>query len=94
MGAERGHQHRAAVAIVAGIDDVLQAGREVDAAPDVDGVISLQNIFAAVVELAIAEEKAEAAIGQVGLVILLDGVRDKRESGAILFAMPPCTVCA
>ena len=92
VGAERGDEDGAAVAVVAGVDDVLQAGREIDAAPDVDGVVGLQNIFAAVVELAIAEQKAEAAIGEVGLVILLDCVRDEGDAGAVLLAMPPGAV--
>ena len=74
MGAERGDEDRAAVAIVAGIVDVLQAGGEVKAAPDVRGVVGLDNVFAAVVQSAIAEEKAEAAIGEIVLVILLDCV--------------------
>src|ERR1700693_1370605 len=72
----------------------LEAGGEVNAAPDVDRVVGFQNIFAAVVESSIAEEEAEAAIGEVVLVILLDGVRDQGESGAILFATPPCAACS
>ncbi len=74
MGAERGDEDGAAVAVVAGVVDVLQAGCEVDAAPDVDCVVGFQDIFAAVVEGAIAEQEAEAAVGEVILVVLLDGV--------------------
>ncbi len=74
VGAERRHEHRAAVAVVAGVDDVLQAGREINAAPHVHGVVRLHDIFAAVIESAVAEQEAEAAIGEVGLVILLNCV--------------------
>ena len=74
VGAERGHQHRAAVAVVAGVDDMLQAGREIDAAPHMDRVVRLHDIFAAVIESAVAEQEAEAAIGEVGLVVFLDCV--------------------
>ena len=94
MGAERGDEHGAAVAVVAGVIDVLQAGREVDAAPDVGCVVGLHDIFAAVVETAVAEQEAEAAIGEVGLVILLDCVGDESDAGAVLLAMPPGAVCA
>ena len=55
VGAERGDEDGAAVAVVAGIVDVLHAGREVNAAPDVGGVVGLQNIFAAVVQVSVAE---------------------------------------
>src|SRR5271166_1568305 len=94
VGAEGGDEDGTAVAVVAGVVDVLQAGCDIDAAPDVEGVVGLQNIFAAVVQLAVAEEKTEAAIGEVGLVVLLDGVRYKSDSCAILLTMPPGAVRA
>ena len=65
-GRGRRDEHGAAVAVVAGVVDVLQAGGEVDAAPDVDGVIGLQDIFAAVVQGAVAEKEPKTAIGEVG----------------------------
>src|SRR5579859_7188485 len=52
VGAEGWDEDRAAVAVVAGVVDVLQSGGEIDAAPHVDGVVRLQNIFAAVGEVA------------------------------------------
>ncbi len=70
--AERGDEDGAAVAVVAGVVDVLQAGRDVNAAPDVGCIVGFDDIFAAVVEIAIAEQKAEAAIGEIILVVLLD----------------------
>src|SRR5216684_1284730 len=57
-------------------------------------VIGLDDIFAAVVQVPIAEEEAEAAIGEVGLVISADCVGDECDASAILLAAPPCTICA
>ena len=69
MGAERRHNHRPAIAVVSGIVDVLHARSQVNAAPHVDRVVGLDDVLPAVVQLAIAEEKAEATIGEVDLVI-------------------------
>jgi hypothetical protein len=69
-----GHKHRTAVAIVSGVSDMLQAWSNVNAAPDVCGVIGLQDIFAAVVEPTIAYDEAVASIGKVGLVVKRDTV--------------------
>ena len=94
MGAEGGDDDGAAVAVVAGIVDVLHAGREIDSAPDVHGVVRLEDVFAAVVEVAVAEEESEASGGEIVLVILLDGVADEGDAGAVLLAMPPGAVRA
>jgi hypothetical protein len=94
VGAEGGDEDGAAIAVVTGIVDVLQAGSDMDAAPGADGVVSLQNSFAAVVQVAIAEEKAQTAVGEVYLMVFLDGVRDESEPGSILLAVPPCAACA
>ncbi len=94
MEAERGDEDGAAVAVVAGIVDVLQAGGEVNAAPDVGCIVGFDDIFAAIVEAAIAEQEAESAIGEVILVVLLDSIGDECDASAVLFAMPPGTVGA
>jgi len=49
--------HRTAVAVVAGIIDVLQVERAIHASPDVDRVKHLENVFAAIVQMAIAQQK-------------------------------------
>jgi hypothetical protein len=54
VGAEGADEDGAAVAVVTGVDNVLGAGGDVKAAPDVQRVISFENVFTAVVELAIA----------------------------------------
>ena len=74
MGAEGGHYYGAAGLVVAGVVDVLEAGGEVDAAPDVQGVVELLDCFAAVGEGAIAEQKAESTIGEIVLVVLLNSI--------------------
>jgi len=52
-------QHRTAVLVVAGVVDVLQVERVVEAAPGVDVVVAFEDIFASVVQLTIAQEEAE-----------------------------------
>jgi len=49
VGTEGGDEDGAAVAVITGIFDVLNAGCEIKAAPGVDGVVGLNDIFAAVV---------------------------------------------
>src|SRR5260370_693868 len=89
MRAQCRNQHRAAVAVVAGVRDVLHTGSEVNAAPGVDCVVRLDDILAAIVQFAIAENEAKAAIGEVGLVIFANCVGDECDSSAVLLAMPP-----
>jgi len=69
VGAEGGDQDWAAVAIVARILNVLNAGGEVDSAPDVKRVIGFDSVFATVVQVAVSEKEAESSIGEVSLVI-------------------------
>jgi hypothetical protein len=44
--------------------------------------------------MAVAQQESQATVGQVGLMVLLDGVGDESEAGAVLFAMPPRAVGA
>jgi hypothetical protein len=69
VGAEGGDQDGVAVSIVARVLNMLYAWSEKDAAPGVDSVVGLDDIFAAVIQFAVAEEEAQAAIGEVNLVI-------------------------
>src|SRR5579863_6610474 len=52
------------------------------------GVVALDDVFAAVVELAVSEKKAEAAEREVVLVVALDGVRNDGKSDFVLRPMP------
>jgi len=89
MRAERGHYHRSTIPVVSGIVDVLQAGRQIDSTPNVNRVKGLHDVLTTVVQVAIAEEKAEAPIGEIDLVIFLDCVGHEGNACPILFAMPP-----
>jgi len=53
--AEAGDQDWAAVAVVAGIVDVLQAGSDVDASPQMRGVVGFENIFTSIVQGPVAD---------------------------------------
>src|SRR2546422_11758022 len=68
MEAHRGHQHRAAVAIVAEIVDVLQDERSEEATPEVDRVISLDDEFPPVIQPAVAQQEAAPAKRKVAAV--------------------------
>ncbi len=86
--AHRFNQHRAAILVVAGVVDVLEIERVIDAAPGVQVVVALQNVFAGVVQFAVAEEKAEAAELQVVLMIFFDGVGDEGQAELVVGARP------
>jgi hypothetical protein len=59
MNPETCHQRRAAVAVVPGIIQMLNVGRQRDSAPQARGVAGLENIFAR--SSALAQNQAEAA---------------------------------
>src|ERR1700730_13684303 len=82
------HHYRPPVAGVAGVDDVLYAGSDIDSAPDVRCVIRFDDVLPPVVQLSIAQEKTVPAVCQIDLVILLDAVRHKGNAGTVLPAMP------
>ena len=92
VSAKRGDDHRTAVAVVTRIDDVLHTGRQVNTAPSVDGVVGLKDVFAAVIQLAVAEQESQTARREIVLVIFLDAVGHERDAGTILLAMPPSAV--
>src|ERR1700683_3528166 len=88
MEAEPWNPHRAAVAVVTRVIDVLQIGSEEKAAPQVGGIVALDDFLSAVVQAAIAQQKAQTAERQVVLVIGRNSVGHKRYSGFVQFAMP------
>src|ERR1700675_652655 len=77
MSAEARHHYRPPVAIVAGMDDVLHAGSDIDSAPDVCCVIRFDDVLPPVVQLSIAQEETKPAVRQIDLGILLDTVRNE-----------------
>src|SRR5260370_14477483 len=68
--------------------DILKPNGGISDAPGVQGVVGFDDIFAAVVEAAVAEKKAEASEGQILLVVARDSIGDERQAGAIDFAAP------
>jgi hypothetical protein len=92
--AQGGNDSRAAVAVVAGIDDILHSGSEIDSAPDVRRVIRFDDILPPVVQTSIAQQEAHPAMRQVNLVILRDRVTRQRQPRAIIAAMPQGASCA
>jgi len=60
---------RAAVAVVAGVGDVLIVERHGDAAPDVGGVVSFENLFQAVAQAAVAEDESFASELEIAAVV-------------------------
>ncbi len=77
MEAEAPHQHRSAIAVVAGIVDVLQIQAGENPAPHVSVVVGLCNIFSPIIERAIAQKEASTAQRQVVLVVGRDAVRNE-----------------
>jgi hypothetical protein len=88
VGADGADPDGAAVAVVAGVVDVLHIERVEHAAPGVVVVVAFDDVFAAVVEVAVAEQEAEAAEFQILLVVGLDGVGDDGEADLVDGAMP------
>jgi len=76
MEAEAPHQHRSAIAVVAGIVYVLQIQAGENPAPHVSVVIGLCNIFSPIIERAIAQKEASTQ-RQVVLVVGRDAVRNE-----------------
>src|SRR2546425_12218203 len=88
MEAHRGHQHRAAVAIVAGIVDVLQDQRSEEATPEVDRVISLDDEFPPVIQPAVAQQEAAPAKRKVAAVVARNGILSQSRAGGVPFWPP------
>ncbi len=79
---------RAAVAVVARIGNVLEVEGVEEATPGVQGVIGFDDVFAAVVEGAIAEQKAEPTQAQIVLMVAFDGVGDHGKACFVCGAAP------
>src|SRR6266851_385930 len=68
--------------------DILKPKGGISAAPGVQGVVGFDDIFAGIVEAAVAEKKAEAAEGQILLVVARDSSGYERKARAIECAVP------
>src|SRR5271155_3408013 len=88
MRAKTRHHHRPAVAVVAGIVDVLHPWSHIDSTPNVYRVIGFDDVLPAVAQPSVAQKKTKPAVGQIFLVILLDAIGNKGNASAVLLAMP------
>jgi len=69
------HTHGAAVAVIAGIVDVLIVDREIQASPGMNSVEGFLNSLAAVVQSAVAQQKSQASVCEVGLMVGANSIR-------------------
>src|SRR5215475_529060 len=79
----RGHERRPAIAVVAGIIDVLQIESSKQTPPDVGVVVRFLDIFSAVVQVSVAQQESLPSKPEVALVIRLDRVRDEDRTGFV-----------
>src|ERR1700733_11941252 len=88
VGADAPDPDRTAIAVVAGIVDVLYVKGEEETPPCMEGVVAHDNIFTAVGKVAVAKEEAEAAVFQVILVVFFDGIAGEGGAEFVGAAMP------
>src|SRR6267154_1681743 len=94
MKAQRRYNHRPAIAVISRVIDVLHSKRWGYSPPKMERVISLDNTLTAVIETAIAEQKAMTTEREVSLMIARDAIRNKNQTGAIEFSIPSLSVPA
>src|SRR6267154_6759337 len=94
MKAQRRYNHRPAIAVISRVIDVLHSKRWEYSPPKMERVISLDNTLTAVIETAIAEQKATTTEREVSLMIARDAIRNKNQTGAIEFSIPSLSVPA
>src|SRR5271165_51813 len=82
------HDHWPAVAVIGGIDDVLNVRRDVESFPDVHRVVALEDVLAPVVQRAVADDEPLATERQVFAMVTRQGVRCGSNSEAVLWAAP------
>src|SRR5271170_5028860 len=67
MQAQSRDEHRPAVAVVAGIIDMLQTERGINSAPGVQRVKRFDNVFPAVIQTAVSQKEAIATESEIPL---------------------------
>src|SRR5579863_4034146 len=88
MQAEGRSNQGAAVAVVAGVVDVLRVERREDSAPHVQRVVGFDNVLAPIVQFAVAEQEAEASEGQIFLMVARNSVGNERQARAVQLPFP------
>jgi hypothetical protein len=51
------NHYRPTIAVVTGIDDVLETGPDINASPNMSGVIGLQNVLPAILQGSVADQE-------------------------------------
>src|SRR5665213_1883904 len=74
------HKYWAAVLVVARVVNELAVERVIQPTPRMNGVVALEDVLARVVQLAVSQQKAQAAQLQILLMIALNGVGDEGEA--------------
>jgi len=69
MQAEGWSKQGAAIAVISRVIDVLRVERGEDSAPHVQRVVGFDDVLAAIIQFAVAKQEAEAAQGQIFLVL-------------------------
>src|SRR5262245_39120547 len=85
-------QNRAAVAVIPGVVDVLKIEREEGAAPQVNGVISLDNILPSIGQPAIPKQKAETPKREVLAMVPRNSISNRGDPGPVEVPMPVCAL--
>ncbi len=93
MEAETGSQHGPAVAIVAGIVDMLNIDARENSAPYMGVVVALDDIFAAVIQGAVAQQKSQTSQREIVLVVGGDAIRNKNRANFVLLRDASAVSC-
>src|SRR5271155_4300400 len=88
------HNDGPPVAVIPRILHILQVKGWIDASPEVQRVIALDDIFAPVIQPAVPQKKPETPIAKVESVIMADSVADEHQSHAIRSSAPPSAIAA
>ncbi len=88
VGAKPRNEHRAARLVVSGIVDVLQIERRENSAPDVRGIISFEDFFAAITEPAVSENKPESTECKVSCMVTRNAIDREHRSCPVVATMP------
>src|SRR5271170_6533021 len=88
---ERRDQNRPSILVVSGINNILQIRAQLESSPHMRSVIALYQVFAAVSQSSIPQNKTEPAQGKVLRVYGGNGIGCEGDSGAVEVPLPRWT---
>src|ERR1700747_2588946 len=88
MQSQSRDQNGTAVTVITRAGDALNVDRAVDAAPEMDIIVLLEDVFPPVGEVSVAQQEAEAAEFEIFPVVAGNAVGHKCEANFIVPAMP------